>query len=628
MSNKPKIFESLETLAPIIPANVYWFDTNNVVLGLNEYTVKAVGGSSPADFIGKTPYEFYPKNIADNMVEHHRKVVETGETFSQEEVIKDLTTGKIRSFNAIIAPLFDDDKKIVGSIGISSEITAEKEAARLKIENKLQQAKIAEQEIFKKDVGKLIHDISTPIGTIQMILGIIKALIPESDRIALVGAVGSIGGITDNLLSKYKNDKDEDQSPQPTPISLLLYQVIEGKKIQPANTQIEFTYDFNGCRFSFINVNQFALKRSITNLINNAVDAMDKKGTIHLGLGKKNGFIEVTIKDDGKGMPKEVLDKLKNDVAVTSGKKDGHGIGFTQICETVKNNHGTINIDSVLNQGTTITISFPEIELPSWIARELHFNQQDTVYILDDDSSIHGAWDAVFQKYKDIISIKHFILGSEAVASINSFSDKSKVFLLADFELLNQNLNGVDVIKQTNVRSILVTSHYADKDVLKLVKDNNIKVLPKQLASEVTIIIDSSTPKENTKKDITNKANIIIADDTKTFIDPLAEYISKECKVKVAKYYDSAVLSDELSKCAGANVFETFYPKSTKFFINEGFKKNMSGFMLTKALHEAGYTKLYLLSGAVFDKGEIPEYLTAILKSNIDEIVKYASELA
>ncbi len=491
MDKKPKIFEELERLAELAPAAFYWTDTNAILVGVNQNALKVVGDLSyQKDIIGKSPYELYPVETATVVEKNIKKVIEVGKTLSFEESVVDLITGKMRYYTAIRSPLFEDGK-IVGVVGTTIDITDRKEKEQLQIETELQQAKITEQEVFKKDVGKLVHDVSTPIGTIQMILGIIKPLIPESERITLVDAVGSIQGIFGNLSNKYKKDKDEDQSLQPTLISLLLSQVLEGKKIQVNNAQIGFSYDFDGCHFSFINVNQFALKRSITNLLNNAVDAMDKDGTIHLCLGKKNSFIEISIKDNGKGMSQDVLDKLKNDIAVTSGKKDGHGIGFTQIREAVKNNHGIINIDSVPNQGTTITMSFPEIEPPSWIARELHFSQKDTVTIVDDDSSIHGAWDAKLQKYKDIISIKHFIIGSEAITFINSLPDKSKVFLLADFELQNQNLNGVDVIKQTNVRSVLVTSHYAEKDVLKLVKDNNIKVLPKQLASEVAIVVDN-----------------------------------------------------------------------------------------------------------------------------------------
>ena len=629
-TKKLPVFEELERIAEIIPYPLYWHDTNFVVLGANKTILDAVGDIHHNAIIGKTPYDFYRPEEAEAIIKNYKEVLATKKVLYHGESIKDITTGETKYFTGMRGPIFDECGNVVGIIGTSIDVTehkkAEKEAERLRSENEVQKTKIREQEIFRKDVGQLIHDISTPIGTIQMILEIVKANIPESERVALKDAIGSIKGITGNLWSKYK--KDEDQNHQPTLISLFISQIVEEKKFQHADTQIEFIYNFNDCHFSFVNVDQLALKRSITNILNNAVDAIDEKGTIHIGLDKKNDLIEITVKDNGKGMSRSVVDKLKNNIAVTSGKKDGHGIGFAQVHETVKNNHGIVDIDSVPNQGTTITISFPEIESPDWLVRELRFNRKDTIVILDDDSSIHGAWDAIFQKYRDVVSIKHFTLGSKAIAFINSFSNKSKVFLLADFELLKQDLSGIDVIKQTNVRSILVTSHYTEKDTLELIKNNNLKVLPKQLASEVTIVIDSSTSKEGTQKDVITKASVVIADDVRTFIDQLAEYISKECKVKVDKYYDSTKLSEELSKCVGTNVFETFYPQNTKFFIDNDFKNTTDGLKLTKALHETGYTKLYLLSGRVFDEGEIPEYLTAILKSDIDKIVKYASESA
>jgi len=498
MDNNTKIFCDFEKFANFMPIPVYWANVDCVLLGGNELAFKGISETIPKEqLVNKTAYDYYPANIADEMTKKTKKVIQEKKALESEEQLIDKKTGKTKYFLVTRAPLFDDKGvEVVGTICTAMEITDRKEKERLqieteqqKLETQLQQTKIAEQEVFRNDVGQLVHDVSTPIGTIQIILEDIQSLVPESERLILKNAVGSIKGMTGNLLGKYKKDKDEDKGSEPTLISLLLAQVLEEKKIQSANTSIEFSDNFGDYNFSFININQLAIKRSVTNLLNNAVEAIDKKGTIELDLGKKANFITITIKDNGKGMPQEVLDKLKNHIAVTSGKKNGHGIGFTQIHETVKDNHGTVDIESIPNQGTTITLAFPEIAPPSWLVTELHFNPNDTVVVLDDDNSIHGAWDIIFKKYQDVISVKHFTQGSEAITFINSLSNKNQIFLLADFELLKQDLNGIDVIKQTNVRSVLVTSHYTDKTVLRLVQDNNIKLLPKQLAAEVVVTI-------------------------------------------------------------------------------------------------------------------------------------------
>lgn len=619
------IREYFENVIACMPGNVYWTDKNSVYLGCNDNVARALGLPSRKDIIGKTNDDLkkiakYTTEKNDTFEHDNLEVIATGKPEINEEDPVLLADGKEIYYLTNRMPLFDENNNTIGVVGISIDITDRKEKEQLQLENEHQQAKITEQEIFRTEVGKLIHDVSTPIGTINLILNLIKQSIPESERISLVDAVGTIRGLMASLLSKYRN-KDEDQGPQPTLISLFIAQVLEVEKINHTNLPIEFTHDFNDCNFSFLDINQFALKRSIANLINNAVDAIESKGIIHVGLNKKDDFIAITIQDNGKGMSQDVLEKLKNNIAITSGKKDGHGIGFTQIQETVKNNHGTISIESVLNQGTTITITFPGITPPDWFVKELRCNKQDIVVVLDDDSSIHGAWDAKFQQYKDVLSIKHFRIGSEAVAFINSFSDKSKIFLLADFELLGQKLNGIDVIRQTNVRSVLVTSHYSNKEVLKLVEANNIKILPKQLSPEVSIVINDIDLKEEL-----TRASIVIADEGKNFVNQLASYLAENCKVKIAKYYDVIELAVQLAKCAGTNICETFYPKNTKFFINSDFKNSEDSLKLAKLLYDAGYTKLYIISGREFHEGEVPQYLTVILKPNIDEILRYASE--
>ena len=58
----------------------------------------------------------------------------------------------------------------------------------------------------------------------------------------------------------------------------------------------------------------------ISNLINNAAEAFDGKGgTIDLKLILDGEYVKVVIKDNGKGIPKKVLDKINNSITVTSG---------------------------------------------------------------------------------------------------------------------------------------------------------------------------------------------------------------------------------------------------------------------------------------------------------------------
>ena len=163
-SKKPKIIVHLENVAPFIPFPLYWGDVDTLkVLGANQSCLDAMGASCPEDVIGKTPYDYYPKEIADVIIQHIKKIVELKVPLSQEDPIQDITTGKIRYYNAIRAPLFDDENNVVAIIGTSIEITAEKEAERLQI--------LHEQHVSEKELDKLlkksINDVSNILSNLK-----------------------------------------------------------------------------------------------------------------------------------------------------------------------------------------------------------------------------------------------------------------------------------------------------------------------------------------------------------------------------------------------------------------------------------------------------------------------------
>lgn len=616
MKKKAKVLKYLEDIANIIQVPLYWFDENNVVLGGNDLIVRAVGGKTIADFIGKTPYDYYPYEMADNLVKANNEIMRTGKTVTQEEPIRDVTTGKIKYFSAFKGPLRDDNGKIIGTIGTSIDITAQKEAEHLKAENDLQKAQLLEQEKFKKVAEQVAHDIRSPLASLLMIIKSYEASIPEPVRITLREAAIGIEDIANHLLTKYKKDdvevRNEIEERQPVMVALLLSQLLTDKKFQYKNLPIKFTQDFcPTCNFVFINFVPSAFKRMISNLINNAIEAAeDKKGKIVIKLDTEGKFIKIIIQDNGKGMSPKLVDKVLHNLSVVSDKKNGYGIGLSQVREALQRNNGELDIDSKLGKGTKFILKFPIIESPSWVAKNIELFKDDTVVILDDDVSIHGAWEARFVDYAEDIKLQHFTSGEDAINFINNFPDKNKIFLLADFELLKQDLNGLQAIERAGLkRAILVTSHYANQTVRDLAIKNGVKILPKQLASDVSIEIrlrDQSSAIATAKK-----VDIVIIDDNELLVDSFASLLESKNKI-VDKYYNPHDFLKNLAK----------YAKDTIICMDNDFHSSISGVELATQLHVAGYEKLYLLTGTDFNQTQIPKYLKIILKTDMDAVKK------
>ncbi len=107
--------------------------------------------------------------------------------------------------------------------------------------------------------------------------------------------------------------------------------------------------------------NQIELHRVFFNLLHNAIKYTNSGGTVSVKGSRKNKKYVITIIDTGIGMEKDVVDKIfdpffQNDKSRSGG---GAGLGLTLTKRIVENHRGSIQIQSVLGQGTTVTVSFP-----------------------------------------------------------------------------------------------------------------------------------------------------------------------------------------------------------------------------------------------------------------------------
>ena len=105
--------------------------------------------------------------------------------------------------------------------------------------------------------------------------------------------------------------------------------------------------------------NREALNAILTNLLNNAIEAIDGKGFIHVSAVRKNMEVHITISDSGKGIPKENMDKIFSPFFTT--KKGGTGLGLPIVMRYTHLLGGTLDIHSQVGKGTTITVTIPYI---------------------------------------------------------------------------------------------------------------------------------------------------------------------------------------------------------------------------------------------------------------------------
>lgn len=502
VDKKAAIYEEelrVTQILDLIPAHIYWKHKNEYYLGCNKQQRLTLG----KDLTGTSEYDGFPKDEADKIHENDQYVLDHG-SFAGEELGTD-ANGVTKTYFSSKTRLLNSKGEVTGLVGITVDINDNKEKDRLekeilKSERLVYETERIQQQKFKKVVDQAVHDLGSPLMVLNFLIPGCSGL-PENQRDMLARAISRIYDISRNLLN-YADKPFEELSgsqktkPSPTLVGIAILEIFSEKRFEYSQLPIEFTAHIDQKDyFTTIHISETDLKRTLSNIINNSVDALkeDANGKINVDLYLlPDRQVQIIISDNGNGMPEEVRHKILSNTRVTAGKDDGHGIGFSQIWDTVKSGNGTLEIESEQGKGTKIILIFPQVSPEDWLCTRISLFSDDTVIILDDEQSIHGAWESKFAKEAPSINRRHFNHGAEVVKFIGALSseEKDKLFLLTDYELLRQGINGLDVIRKTNIqRSILVTSHYNDQKVRKQAEQANTKILPKVIAVGINIDI-------------------------------------------------------------------------------------------------------------------------------------------
>src|SRR5205823_2399419 len=117
----------LQSIIDHIPYAVVWKDRNSVYLGCNKNAVQNLGLTAPEELIGKTDYDMsVTKEQADFFVQSDRAVMETAQPLLNVEEAQLRPGGAQAVLLTSKVPLRDDSGRVIGLVGISTDITDRK----------------------------------------------------------------------------------------------------------------------------------------------------------------------------------------------------------------------------------------------------------------------------------------------------------------------------------------------------------------------------------------------------------------------------------------------------------------------------------------------------------------------
>lgn len=218
---------------------------------------------------------------------------------------------------------------------------------------------VLQQRRFTADAS---HELKTPLTIIKVNTSLLKPSLRDQDSIELAGAideaVNRMSKLVQDLLLLARTDSGQlTQESVPVELNAL---------VEHAASQVACSAEVKVIKSAdplTVQGSPSALERVVTNLLDNACRHSGPSGHVEVRVHKASGICEITVTDDGEGIPPEHLTKIferfhRVDSSRNSGT-GGTGLGLA-ICKGIVEAHrGSLSVESTPDVKTVFTVGLP-----------------------------------------------------------------------------------------------------------------------------------------------------------------------------------------------------------------------------------------------------------------------------
>lgn len=377
-------YELLSYFMDNIPDVIYFKNRKGELVLVNQAHAKGLGMKSE-DVIGKTDFDFFPKNRARRMAKDDSFVIRTGKPMIDKVERATRPDGVDNYVSTTKIPMRDGKGNVIGLAGITRDITKrmqfehlEKEKAR--IEKKLEVLETMNK--VKSDfISTVSHELRTPLAIIKQLVALIfeevagqindkqKEIIKKVEN-----NIERLKKLIEDLLDMSRIDRDKLE----LHYSLinfcdLLKDSADFYKKLAEEKGVNLKYDFPNKELNlFIDADR--INQVIANLINNAIKFTEEGGSISIEIKVLETKIRVGVIDTGIGISKTDLPQLFNRFVQVSndggaGRK-GVGLGLSIVKELVKRHDGEVWVESELGVGSKFYFTLPRFYRPDILDKD------------------------------------------------------------------------------------------------------------------------------------------------------------------------------------------------------------------------------------------------------------------
>lgn len=465
--------EKFRELTDMLPQTIFELDLDGRVIYTNRYGL---------EFSGYTPDDLDSGILAENLFipEERRRLRKylvkllRGKKIDGTEFIMLKKNGNRANVMVYANPVFGPEG-IVGIRGILADITESKRLHEFA-------SRAQRLEIAGRIAGQVAHDFNNLLGPLFAFPEFIRESLAEDDPAIrylehIENAAEQMAEINQQLLTLGRRGH---YSQVPLNLNEIILQTIE--RIKSLSDKINVTTVLS-TDLKAIRGGASQISRMISNLVDNAVEAMNKVGYLNIqtenyrvdrlwsryGRVPEGDYVKLTIADSGCGIPESNLAHIFEPffTTKTAESKKGSGLGLSIVQAVMEDHGGYIDVKSEIGNGTSFYLYFPvagsqpEIERP-----EEMVGGSEKVLVVDDDPLQREVTSNLLRKLGYDISIVSS--GEEAVEFIRN---NPQDIVLLDM-VMSPGIDGTETFKRIielyPQQKALIISGYADSEKIEI----------------------------------------------------------------------------------------------------------------------------------------------------------------
>lgn len=461
--NKEK--EILQSLMDNIPDTIYFKDTLSKFTRINKAQAKSLGIQSPDDAIGKTDFDFSPKEQATLSFQDEMDIMESGKPLVNHVEKVSRADGSVIWVSTTKIPVKDQFGKVSGTVGMSRDITVLEEAR-----NSLVYAKEKSDEANRAKslfLANMSHEIRTPMNGVIGMSDVLGQTILSDEQREYLGIITKSGNsllsIINNILDFSKIESGSlELEKAPINIRQVIENVADVLITSASNKGVDLMNYVDSSIPEIVEGDSVRLSQILINLVNNALKFTEHGEvyfTAELTESTDISFkVLFKVKDNGIGISKEAQEKIFQSFtqvdSSTTRKYGGTGLGLAISKRLVEMMGGTIGVESIEGEGSLFwfTAKFG-------VSSEKKSVQQTTKLLIDglkvlivDDNRTNRF---VFGKYLETWNCKYDQAenGEIALKMLIENAERNNPYDLALIDYQMEKMDGLKLAEQIQKNS-------------------------------------------------------------------------------------------------------------------------------------------------------------------------------